>query len=211
MQRIFATLALVGATSLVQAATLTVHNTGVDNDANLVVPGAATAFWTLTNQPIGGSLTLGSTPFRYKHPAYAADTSDSAWVSPTAAGNAGALGVYTYTLAVDLTGFDPTTATISGKFTSDNEGTISLNNGVGTASSGYASYGTFTDFNFVSGFVAGLNQIVVTVNNATDPTAFHVQFASATADIAPVPLPGALGLMAGALAGLGVLRRKSRI
>lgn len=51
--------------SLAFAATITLHNTGVNSSDVLVAAGAATSFWTLSAEPVGASEAIGSNPFRY--------------------------------------------------------------------------------------------------------------------------------------------------
>ncbi|MFT4565014.1 MAG: hypothetical protein ACI9BW_004784 [Gammaproteobacteria bacterium] len=207
MKRTFIFLALLVATSWVQAATLAVHNTGVDDLDQLVVAGALSSFWILSDRPAGSLVLLGSAPFRYRHPSYAPDTPNSAWVSPNAGGNAGLNGIYVYDLTVDLTAFDPGSVVISGVFGTDNSGSISLNNEAPVASSGGAEFSGLKSFTLNNGFVAGLNRIHISVNNQGDPTAFHVRFTDATA--APVPVPAALLLLAPALGFLGCSKRSA--
>jgi hypothetical protein len=166
---------------------LTVHNTGVNASDVLVSPGAQTTYWTLLSAPGGATEIVGSNPFRYYIGSYAADSSTSAWVSPAASGNASVTGIYVYRLLVDLTGVDPATAVITGQFSTDNDGFIRVNGGANAATSGFAGFGTLTNFTLNSGFIAGMNSIEVGVNNGGNPTAFRVQFASATAG--PIPTP----------------------
>jgi MYXO-CTERM domain-containing protein len=187
-------------------ATVTLHNTGVDANDALVAFGEATSFWTLSAAPSGSSQALGSTPFRFRHPAYAADTSVSAWVSPGAFGNAGTGGQYIYDLSFDLTGFDLASVTIEGLFSSDNDGALWLNDEPVAVTSGFAGFGTMKAFSLTSGFVAGINVIHAMVLNAGDPTAFHVQFTNVAAS--PVPLPPPALLLTGALLALGARRRR---
>ena len=195
---------------LVSAATITVHNTGV-NGSNVVQPiGSPTSFWTLLSEPAGASETLGSTPFRYFNGAYYADNSVSGWVSPTASGNAGVAGNYVYQLMVDLTGFDPASAVITGTFGTDNNGSIALNGNPASATTCFACFSAPTSFS-LTGFTAGLNSIRLTVNNGGDPTAFRVEFASATANPGPtgVPEPGSLVLIGCGLLALSLVRRRA--
>lgn len=173
---VMSSAALLGA----QADNITIHNTGVDSTDALVSIGSATAFWSLSAQPSGAGYAAGSNPFRYHHPAYAADLGNAAWVSPAASGIAGAGGFYTYSLAIDLTGLDPATASITGRFSTDNNGSIGLNGGT-AASLTFAEFGSLHAFSLTSGFHAGINTIDVSVNNGGDPTAFLVVFDSATA------------------------------
>ena len=198
--------ALLSTASLAQAATLAVHNTGVDAGDTVVAMGDATSFWTLAAQPASAGLTLGANPVRFKHPSYFADTATSAWVAGSTNGVDNVVGAFAYELTVDLTGFDPDSAVISGIFGTDNDGSIALNGNAPAATTAFAGFGAPTAFTFSDGFVAGLNTITVAFNNGGGPTAFHVQFSSATAS--PVPLPGALGLLAGGVTCLGVLRRR---
>jgi hypothetical protein len=199
------------------AASITVHNTGVNSSNALVAPGAQAAFWTLSAQPAGGGQTIGSNPFRYFNINYFSDTATAAWVAPQASGNAGVLGVYTYDLVIDLTGLDPASASISGTFGTDNDGSISLNSNPPVATTGFAAFGTATAFTINSGFVAGLNTIHLNVTNGSDPTAFFVEFTSAAANAvqAQNPIPAiswpALMALALVLAGLGsLLARKGK-
>jgi hypothetical protein len=181
-----------------------------------VAAGAAASFWTLSAKPAAATETIGSNPSRYFNGAYSPDTSTAAWVSPQSGGNAGATGNYTYDLTVDLTGLNPATAVITGVFSTDNDGSISLNSGAAVATSAFSGYGGTVPFTFNSGFVAGVNTIHVTVDNGGDPTAFFVQFSTATTNPVPTtPAPRSLWLMAVALMCLGfyffVFRRRSLI
>jgi hypothetical protein len=183
------------------AAPIAVHSTGVNGSDVLVAAGGQASFWTLATEPAGASEAIGGNPFRYHNGAYFADTATAAWVAPTASGNAGVGGFYTYQLAFDLTGLDPATASISGIYGTDNDGSISLNGNAPVATTVFAAFGATTAFSLTSGFVAGLNTINVRMNNGGDPTAFFVQFNSATASALsstpepPTVLPFCLGLL----------------
>lgn len=169
---------------------LTVHNTGVNATDVLVSPGAQTTYWTLLSAPAGATETVGQNAFRYYTGAYVADSSTAAWVSTAASGNASVLGFYVYQLLVDLSGVDPTTAVITGQFSTDNDGFIRVNGGANAATSGFAGFGALTNFTLNSGnssFIAGMNSIQVGANNGGNPTAFRVQFLSATASPIQVP------------------------
>jgi hypothetical protein len=187
MHRLIAVIAalLIPVSAFAQV-TLTVHNTGVNASDVLVGAGEQTTYWTLLSAPVGATETVGSDPFRYYIGAYAADSATSAWVCPSASGNASVVGLYVYRMLVDLTGADPAGAVITGQFSNDNDGFIRVNGGANAATSGFAGFGTLTNFTLNSGFVEGMNSIEVGVNNGGNPTAFRVEFTSATA---PIPVP----------------------
>jgi hypothetical protein len=203
---LFLAAALVPATF---AAPIILHNTGVDSADAVVAPGIQTAFWSLSSEPATATEAIDSKPFRF-NAGYFADTGTAAWVSPGANGNAGVQGFYVYDLAFDLTGLNPATASISGVYGTDNDGSISLNGQAPAATTCFACFFSPTAFSFNSGFVNGINKIHVTVDNAGDPTAFFVQL-SGTASVAEggqVPEPGTIVLTCAGLAGLLLLRRK---
>jgi hypothetical protein len=191
------------------AATITLHNTGVNSSDVLVASGAQASFWSLSAEPSGASEAIGSLPFRFRAGSYFADTTSAAWVSPNANGTAGAGGFYTYDLVFNLAGLNPATASISGTFGTDNDGSISLNSNAPVATQTFAGFGTPTAFAFTSGFVAGPNTIHVRVDNGGDPTAFFVQL-SGTASVidGTVPEPGTVALTCVGLLGLLLVRRR---
>ena len=200
--------------ALAIAASIPVHNTGVNASNVLVAPGAQASFWTLTARPGGATEAIGSLPFRFNC-CYFPDTATAAWVSQAASGDASVAGTYTYDLVVDMTGLNPASASISGTFGTDNSGSISLNGNPPVATTGSGDFGAPTPFTINSGFVPGLNTIRVQVANEGNPTAFFVSFTSATAEafVAPVPAMSwqALIALAVVLGGMGsVLARRAQ-
>ena len=208
MFRMFVLCVLLSAVSL-SAATITLHNTGVNASDVVQSIGSATSFWTLTAEPGGATETLGTTPFRYFNGAYYADNSLSGWVSPVVGGFVSANGFYTYQLTFDLTGFNAATAVITGTYGTDNSGAILLN-GNTVATTLLADFNHTTAFTMNSGFLAGLNTISVRVNNEGNPTAFRVEFTSGTVNpgTSSVPEPSTLLLMMGGLAVIGLCRTR---
>ncbi len=101
----------------------------------------------------------------------------SNWISPQiAAGNGNTQGAYTYRTTFDLTGLNPATATLTGRFASAGIAAIRLNNTtVGPAS---ASFTSWTSFTLSSGFAPGLNTLDFVVTNGgtgTNPTGLRVE------------------------------------
>lgn len=125
-------------------------------------------------------------------PPWLANGPNSKWIAPQAnQGTGNQPGDYRYRLLFDLTGLDPTTAVITGRWSSDNTGPDVLLNGVST---GVTSDGNFAalgnPFTISSGFLDGTNTLDFIVNNGApgiNPTGFRAEI-SGTAD--PLPPPG---------------------
>jgi hypothetical protein len=111
-------------------------------------------------------------------PPYLADSSESAWIGPD---NNNALesppGNYPIQTTFDLSGLNPATANISGRFSVDNELADILINGMSTGNSG-SGFGSWTPFTITNGFIAGINTIqfiVVNAGNTLNPMGFRVE------------------------------------
>jgi uncharacterized protein (TIGR03437 family) len=111
----------------------------------------------------------------------------SKWIAPRPdAVNGNSVGNYTYRTTFDLTGLNPATAAISGRYSSDNGGAIRLNGTQVGATVGANGFNAWTPFTISSGFVAGTNNLDFVVNNAdcggcVNATGLRVEFTSATA------------------------------
>lgn len=138
--------------------------------------------------------------------------STSRWLSPAenAAQNYGAGGTFNWSLNFNLSGFDPLTARISGRWAADNGGSILLNGqAIGNGSIGtgpMSAFGDWTNFSITDSslFRAGANVLTFSVQNLAaaggNPTGVRVQFLDS--QISAVPEPSTYALM---LAGIGAL------
>jgi hypothetical protein len=129
-------------------------------------------------------------------------------------------GDYVYRITFDLTLFNPATAVLAGLWTTDNAGSIWLNNRF-KGSVGPTAYGYTKSFNFTSDFVSGLNYLDFHVTNedtagqqpwegpgGINPTGLYYEITQATAS--PIPEPATLTLVGLGLAGLGARKLKQR-
>lgn len=148
---------------------------------------------------------------------WVANTATSSWLTPLADSAASfdpsSNGTYTWTTTFDLTGYDATTASLSGQFSADNAAVAYLNNYAIGISSSYRNWSSFAS---TSGdFLSGVNTLsfVVTnfAQNSGNPTGIRAEFISSdvvrakfiSSDIvAVVPEPETYAML---LSGLGLL------
>lgn len=114
-------------------------------------------------------------------PPWLADGPDSRWIAPLAADANGTVppGEYVFRTTVDLNGYDPATAVVTGRWATDNAGVDLRLNGVSlgithtgpTPGSGVEGFRDFSDFTITNGmvpgaaFVDGLNTLEFVVRN----------------------------------------------
>jgi hypothetical protein len=191
------------------------YNTGV-NDGGVVLPAGATD----PHYSLAGSASPPTYVALDTYPVtgpWISNTATSKWIAPQAnqstyTGDTN----FTYRLSFDLTGLDQNTATITGRWASDNGAELFLN-GSSTgqtvlfqSASGY-SFQHWTDFTITGPrFNSGVNTLDFVVNNypngGINPTGLRVEFTSGTATA--VPEPFTLAFLGFSLFGLGMVGRK---
>jgi hypothetical protein len=119
-------------------------------------------------------------------PPWIGSNSMSAWISPSrdTQGLSDGSGTYNYRYETtfDLTGFNPATARLAGRWATDNQGVDILINGVSTGQSNPNQFVSWTPFQITSGFVGGINRLTFVVNNGgpgappgADPTGLRAE------------------------------------
>jgi hypothetical protein len=121
-------------------------------------------------------------------------------------------GNWTYQTTFSLTGMLPATASITGRWLTDNTGiNIYLNGTIMALTTPANDFTLWTSFSLPVGsnFVAGLNTLDFVSSNTSGPSGLRVEFLTGTAtDVSAVPEPATLGLLGVGLLGLGIARRK---
>jgi hypothetical protein len=185
--------------------------TGVDGSGNSQAAGTTDIHYTLFSVPSGPSTALVMTP----NSLWLQNNSNvSRWIGPLSNGQSNANGgVYKYRYSLDLTGFDPTTVSLSGLWTTDNTVELRLN-GVLETSLPNSSFSAFHSFALDKDFITGLNTLEFwVVNTSISPSGLRVEYVSGTAaPLGPtVPEPGVMALLlSGGIVGCRLLWRRQR-
>jgi hypothetical protein len=212
-----ATLSFAAPSHAITVTNLAVFNTGVDASGNPLPAGTIDPHYTLIDSPdvVFNGPEAFVTNNGFPIGVWAPNTSASKWVSPRPdAANNNATGQYTYRTTLDLTGFDPATAIIVGRWMSDNNGLDILVNGTGTGNiTSFESFRSgFVSFTLDDHFIGGMNTIDFVVFNGTafvNPTGLRVEM---TGTAMPIPEPDTWAMVAigFGLIGVGTSRRQSR-
>src|ERR1035438_5943669 len=188
-----------------------IWGSGNQIDANWTVTGADSETGTNSAQTVFPNDADFCTPSNSCSPAWVANDSLSDWIAFNP--NATANGVGTYTTAFNLTGADLSTASLSGFWTIDDQGTLSLNgNVIGTLPPPGQPWTVLNSFSVPTGssdFVAGINVLTMQIT-ASDNFEEGVRLnGTVSFTSSAVPEPSSLLLCAsGALVLVGALRRR---
>ena len=194
----------------------TLFNTGVDSSGTPRPDGTVgDLHYVLFSVPGETSdIRIRTSVGGYPVPPYIGDNTLSAWIGPNNdASVSGPVGAYTYRTTFDLTGLNPSTAAITGHWSTDNNGLDILINGTSLGfTTSFTSFSDgFSPFSISSGFVSGVNTLDFVVNNGGGPTALRVQM-TGTADTLPpgVPEPATVILIVLGMASLALAHQRQR-
>lgn len=170
-----------------------IYATGIDDAGMTLPPGSIDPHWDVIAVPAGSRFSApGDAIVASPHPSFVANDPvngpGSRWIGTTGSlRDAVPAGDYVYRTTFDLTGFDPATAVLSGRFLVDNTVVDVVVNGTSLGHFG-GQFRTWKDLTLDTGFVAGTNTLDFVVSNlGFDPSGLRVELAG-TAD----PLPTAI-------------------
>jgi hypothetical protein len=159
------------------------YNTGVNDAGNALPLGIIEAHYSLSsNIPVTNAITRSKITGHWIEAPLG-----SSWISVTPNSDNAPIGYYSYSIRFDLSGLDPETAIISGKWASDNSAKIYLNDIDTNRLNTHSGFDRLYDFVLNQGFINGINKLTFTVFNAPqagnfNPTGLLISQLSGTAD-----------------------------
>ena len=160
------------------------YSTGVDNQGVPLADDAVDPHYVIglsPQQPAYVATEAGGFPI----PPWLGSNSMSAWISPSldTMGASGGNNTFAYTTGFELTGFNPSTVRIAGRWATDNDGVdIAVNLFTLTGQSNTVQFAGWTYFEITNGFRSGANSLTFVVQNGTagappgsDPTGLRVE------------------------------------
>jgi hypothetical protein len=139
----------------------------------------------------------------------------SQWIRPNNGSTSGGndndpVGTYVFRTTFTLDSWNFNTASLVGRFATDNSGTIRLNGATlgGNTPVSSSGFGAWTNFSITSGFQAGLNTLDFVVSNGSgtsgNPTGLRASFVGSVF----VPEPSTFGIFGLGLPLFGMIRRR---
>jgi hypothetical protein len=178
-----------------------IFNTGVDSSGALLPLGSVDPHYTLASSAEPDNPGPSAYTANLANGAWIPDGPTSRWITPLPTNKRMGVGDYVYRTALDLTGLNPALVQLSGKWTTDNQGTAIRLNGsnTGLPQTPAEGFGTFHNFAITSGFVSGVNTLDFVVHNdsgdgiSMNPTGLRAEFHLASQVVPGTPSvnPGA--------------------
>jgi PEP-CTERM motif len=201
------------------AGSISLFNTGIDATGTPLSGGSTDPHWTIVSgpgitTPQAAVVVSNQSPFGL----YAQDP-NSRWIWVNSSGNGAINSPYDFRLTFDLTGLNPSTASITGSWGVDNVGQIELNGTTVGIGSGTLTLPNFEDGNFgvlhsfalTNGFVAGINTIDILATDLGNPGGLNVTSLVGTAQVSQaVPEPASWMAMGLGLANITLIVWRQR-
>jgi len=165
--QVIVSFALIFIIAQAYATQIGIYGTGLRSDGSVAVRGTEDIHWKISGSAATVATTVPNT--------FASSTSSAQWIGLANDLN-GEFGTNTWSYTTfDLSGLDPSTASLSGQYAVDDTVEIYLN-GVSTSISctGTSCYSTRTNFAITSGFQHGVNTLTFRVNNFGGPSGLLV-------------------------------------
>ena len=143
-------------------------NTGVNDDGSIMFDGDWDLHYVLVVNPqvpaYPEPVVQDSLAFPIVGGPWVANSATSLWIGPDFNTSGAAAGDYVYELEINLAGFDPTTAFITGRWATDNDAELLLN-GLPSGIVNSGNFDTLTPFRLDAGFLSGINKLQFEVHN----------------------------------------------
>ncbi len=206
-------LATALSASSARGAVIPLPSTATDSSGNLLPGGSFDPHYRAVIGPgvnAVGPAVVYSAPNIWSQ--WVPDDPHSGWIGFRDSSDSSPHGDYTYELLVNLTGYNPATASISGSWAADQFGSINLNGaatGVSVPDGNWnaANAPNLNPFTISSGFHSGINTLDFVVNEPDGFDGLRVTNMSLTATPVPEPTTCCLLLGGAAIVGLGLVRR----
>jgi hypothetical protein len=196
------------------ATSFTVFGTGADSSGLVLPGGSSDPHYTVTGPGVVGTQQAVVYSPAALWPQWVPNDANSAWIGFKDSSDTRPFGLYTFETTFNLTGYNPSTASLVGRWAADQYGSFYLNGAliqsVPDGNWNAATNPTLTSFTVTSNFVAGINilDFVVQFPDTFDGLRVEPMTLTASPNGSGVPDAGSSALLLGlGLVGLMSVKR----